>query len=504
MPPLRGPDGKFLPRDDSDMSIAEVMQQSDQAKADQRQADTEREQQAQPQDKKPAAKPSSELSAETGSFLGNFVDGKEKKAAEPTEAEKAAEAERLKKETADKEKAAAAKKKPKPAAQPEPLTAAQIAAAAAEGVARVINKPAEVKKPEQKDAGASTYTPSDERKIAVLGQMEKMYPDKYKDAPKRYKDALAKIEAYSKEWTKLNPSKEFNEDDDEHAEFFEKNQLHEFWEPEDFDEAKTEMRVQKALEEERRANNKRLDDHERKFKLQDPETVKAIDVEQVGAAKQYWKLFGEELGILKDDGTVDEEKAKKSREADPFAFDLRLNAAQRLDHEVAELYKLMNALIEPSPKSGLHKMLGDFAATAEQRLAAKPLEDRQDGDGRDFLPAEKYYALEKEEREAKYWTFTARDLAALRADVLARETQALIKKEEEKLDKYAKARGLVPKDGAAASRKEPKEEGEEVVDEDPDKPLSPEGGSETKLSAGKGANGKGSPASANSFFGTNW
>jgi len=496
----RRADGTFLPRDEP---INKIVQEQDDARAAEA-AERANEPPPEKVEKRPAPKKEPvELGPDAKAFMDDFVSPVKKTKADDVDA-KAKEAEDKAKKEAE-EKAAKAKlaQRAKPV-RAEPLTAAQIADATAEGVARAMRTKPKEELPEKKDA-PSQFTPSDDRKIAVLGQLEKMYPDKYKGAPDKFKASLAKISAYAEKWSKDNPSKEFNEDDEEHTEFFDKNNLHEFWDQEDFDEAKTEMRVQKALEEERRSTNKRLSDYDRKFKATAPETIQAIDAEQVGAAKQYWKLLGDDFAaVMKEDGTVDQEKAKELRESDPIGFDERLKAATRLDVEVAEIYRLMNALIEQDPKNRLHTEISNFAAAAEQRLAGAPKEDRLDHEGRDFLPADKYYALSKEKREASNWTFTARDLAVLRASHLARETQQIIDREEEKLKKYAAARGLVPKNGGAEARKEPDPELEDNTDPDDEKPVSPTGGSETKLSTGRGAGGKGSPAASNSFFSTNW
>lgn len=514
--------GKFLPRNDNDMSIGEVLQKNDEAKAA---ALVEKEKESPPEKVEKRAAPkkpaTTELGADAGDFLHTFVEGKKKDDSADVANKKESDAKAKKEadEKAAKEKAAA---RPKPKPRVEALTTEQIAAAVAEGVARA--KPEAKKDTEKKEEPASQFTPSDERKIAVLAQMEKMYPDKYKGAPDKFKSSLTKIAAYAEKWSKDNPSKEFNEDDEEHTEFFDKNNLHEFWDAEDFDDAKTQIKVDKALEEERRSTNKRLGEVDRKFKASSPETLQAIDTDQIGAARQYWKMLGEVFtAVIKEDGTVDEAKAKELREADPIAFDLRLKAATRLDHEVAEIYRLMNGLTEPMDKPPvrsehpnaeafaramqafrLHSELNNFAAAAETRLSQEAQEDRLDGDGRDFLPADKYYALPKDKREEKFWTFTARDLAVLRASHLAHETHQIVSAEEEKLKKYAAARGLVPKNGASESRKEPAQETEQEPDDDNPKPLSPEGGSETKLSAGKGAGGKGAPGQSNSFFSVNW
>lgn len=517
--------GQFAPRNDADMSIAQVLQQSEPPPAPEPDKGAAA---AKPADTKPDPNKKIELSADAGSFLGDFVEGRatkeqtdeEKAAAEKKKAKDIEDAEKLKKQTA--------RQKPKPRqAEPTGLTADQIAAVA-EGVARVIKPPTETKKAEETpDAGAAKFTPSDERKIAVLAHMEKMFPDKYKGAANRFRDSITKIEEYAAKWQKDHPSQEFNEEDEEHTEFFEKNQLHEFWDPDEFEDAKLKMHVDKALEEERRTNNTKLTDINRQIKLRDPETLAAIDTEQVTAANHYWKMFGDDSNILKPDGTVDEEKAKALREADPESYDIRINAAARLEYEVAELYLLMSGL-----KKQAHAMparadfetgaagdrkfnqaagefrtqrdLESFAATAEQRLVAKQKDDRIDADGRDFLPADKYYAVPKAEREKNYWTFSARDLAVIRAAQRARETQELIKAEDEKFEKRAKSRGLVPKEGATASRKADDAEPDPKTETDDGKPLSPEAGSETILAAGRGATGKGSQRTGTSFFDTNW
>jgi hypothetical protein len=137
------------------------------------------------------------------------------------------------------------KKKSKPAEKPEPPQQPDyesLVKAAAEGAARAI-KPEE-KKPEPPPE--DDLPAEEKRKLAVLSQMEKNWPDKYKGLEQRYRGSLDKLLAYAERWEKEHPGKEFDEaeKDEEgneiHKEFLDKNDVD--WEDDDYIDALTDIK----------------------------------------------------------------------------------------------------------------------------------------------------------------------------------------------------------------------------------------------------------------------
>lgn len=142
------------------------------------------------------------------------------------EAEKNKEAEKGKEKPKDqKDQQQQQQKPPQRVAQRQPaptgMTPEQIAQIAAETAARV----AAPKKDEAKKDEASNLSPSEQRKFATLKHMEVMFPEKYKNAAQRFQTAQAKLKAYADQWEKDNPGKKFDENAEEHEEYFENNDL---------------------------------------------------------------------------------------------------------------------------------------------------------------------------------------------------------------------------------------------------------------------------------------
>lgn len=392
---------------------------------------------------------------------------------------------------------------------PVPLTAEQIAAAAAEGVARVFPKPEKKDSPQDSKPDDSWLTDADRRRLTNLEQMEKMYPDKYKGLPARYRTSKKALLDYAKKWESEHPGEEFDETAEEHQQFLDSNDID--WEDEDYLEAAAEIKAAAKVAESQKTTDQKLSAIERKEKLREAQPI--IYAEQTKAAQVLWKEMGEAFaGLVDENGNFNAEKAKVFVESDPVTFGVRLNAAKALDAEVAELYKLMGvpgltddqgkplttALIDFNPKNEIHVNLDKFASEQEARMRKLSAADQQDAEGRAFLPYADYYKVPEKER-GKYWTFTANDLAVLRAQDLAARAQKMIAEEEEKYQKWAKARGIniETKSGTSKQGEEPEPEVETVGAVE--KPASPSGGVESKLAASK-STGKAAPVSGAKAF----
>lgn len=444
-----------------------------------------------PPEKKDAPPPKAPTKEElTGiqKFAHSFLPEKFAAPKQETPEEKSAR-EKAEKEAADKKRLTTPAKKKIPARRAEPgpsLTPDQIAEAAARGVATALapKKDEEVKKNEEPE-----LSPADQRKVTVLEQMEKMEPEKYKGLAQRFKDSSAALKAYAEQWEKDHPGQEFNEEDAEHEEFFNKHDVD--WSDEDYTEAVAEMRTQKALEEERKKTNERLSVFERNEKLREaaPEIAKA----QTQPARLLWGQFGKDFADIVDaNGVLNIEKALELKKSDPLTFGARVQAAKALDVEVGELYKVMNGLSDYDAKNPAHVAIGNFATHEELKMQKRPIEDRMDAEGRDFLPAADYYKLSKTKRE-EYWTFGVADLAALRAADLADLTTKLITAEEENHKKWAELRGFKKGEVAAAPAQEAKVEDETPSEPDDGKPKGPSSSSESRMTAARRATGTVAP-----------
>lgn len=378
--------------------------------------------------------------------------------------------------------APAAKKAPEP---PRPLTAAEIAAAAAEGVTRA-HAATRDKAPEVKPATGPELPPKEKRRYEVLKHMEKLQPE-HKGIAERFRTNHFKLQEYHAKWTKEHPGEEFDDTDPQHEEFFKSHDVD--WEDEDYIEAAADLRVESRRETDFKDVNSRLSKFEKADKLRNSEPQ--ILQQQNQAANVYWKIHGPEFeGIVNEKGIVDQKKVAELATKDPVTMPMRIEAAIALDNDVRVIYALMSELVDFNDKDPHHNELANFAHEAEQRLLQRPKEDQLDADGRAFATSVTYTAMSKEDR-ARHWTFSATDLAAIRAADNARKTKATIDAEEEKLKRFAEARGYKLEQKQGETGQERTDETPPAPDDDDDKPISPSLSTETKLAnrGGKGADG---------------
>ena len=370
----------------------------------------------------------------------------------------------------------------KPATAATGLTKEELADAVGEGVARAMPKPAADKKPDA--AAAPELSASDKRKVAVLTRLSELQPDKYKDIAKRYQDSVVALAEYAQKWEQAHPGETFDEAAAEHEEFFKQHDVD--WDDEDYTDAQADIKAEERVAGTKKELDSRLSEIERQGKLR--EATATIATEQTTAAQRLWKALGDDFAdVVKPDGSVDATKLKAMQEADPDAFNVRLRAAQALDLEVAELYKVMNGLapfITDPPKEGspdfpkkmieyrVHQAISQFASQCEQRMMQQAEADRTNKEGKFFLPAAEYWKLPKAKREA-HWTFSHQDFAAMRASELARNANAFIEAEEEKFKERAARMGIKLDEETPARTHPPAVEDETPPDNTDDKPNSP-------------------------------
>lgn len=354
----------------------------------------------------------------------------------------------------------------KPQARPAaaPMTSEQVVAAAAEGAARAIAAGTKASK-EQGDAATKAKEPElppDEKdKIEVLSKMEELNPTKYKGIAAKYKTGLTALETYATEWEKDHPGQKFEKDSPEHEDFFKQNDVD--WSDLDFQKAIARLVSDDAGKGAKAEIDQQLAELKRAETLREKQGE--IVSEQNVAALQYWQQLGDSTSdVVKPDGTLNMEKVNELKEADPEAWAAQVAAAQDLDVEVAEIYKLFTGLTKNEPdKNPIHYNINQFAATKERELASKTIQEKFNAAGQVFVPASQFYRMTKVE-QAQHWTYSARDLAVMRADDLAKTTQKRVDLTEEAHKRWAKARGIQL--------------------EDPDeKPASPSSGGESRMAA---------------------
>ncbi len=103
------------------------------------------------------------------------------------------------------------------------------------------------------------------------------------------------------------------------------------------------MRATKAVEKANTKTREELTEVTRKLTLY--ESGAAIKAQQDATAQSFWAKQGDGFkDFLLPNGSLNLPKIEELRKADPESFNVRIRAAQDLDLEVAEMYKLFNGL----------------------------------------------------------------------------------------------------------------------------------------------------------------
>lgn len=417
--------------------------------------------------KKDAEKEAARLEAEKAD---KTKKGGKDKGDEKTDEEKAAEAAAA--EAAKKKKPAA---KPAPAAAP-PVDVTDISRAVAEGIRDGLKEKNKAGgKQEKVEAEPDDDLPEDEKlKIAVLERMEQKFP-KYKGRAKLYADEYRAAQKYAADWERKNPGKAFDDNDPEHAEFFDAQKAD--WSDEDYRKTEIAIEAEKIVEERMAPVNSELNEWKRDKRLA-AETPK-INAQRDAAAKEYWGTVGDEFaGLLKEDGSVDKEVFAALDKSDPIGLSVTLHYAEKVVEPVAaEIYKLEQGLVEFNPeKNRMHADIGAFATQQEDAILQLPQDKHIDGKGRRFATSQEWATLTPEQRSRR-WYLSADRLTKLWTAEKAAEAKQIATAEREKIKKYAGAyagTGTANPPKTTEQRKPANAEEEDETGLDADgKPISP-------------------------------
>lgn len=365
-----------------------------------------------------------EAGSPAAEFLRELVEGSPRKPEKPPEQVKP---------EGDKPPVEKVKKKPAPVAQPAAPAIDEEKLGAAVGRAIAANTPKP--EPEKRESGK----PVVDRRLEVLRHMETMKPET-KGVVERYQESKAKLEEYKSQWAKDNPDKEFNPDDEEHADFVDELESEIGYDEDDYTEALADIRAEQKFTEKSKTLESKLTKIERAEKLREEAPKLAAVAETTGNA--FWKDMGEGFEHVVKDGQLDVKALSELKASDPVAHDIVVGAAQSVEIAAQVITKLANGLEEYDDKNDTHRALANFAVTQEQKLMQRPREKRLDEEGREFLPKAQYLALPESQRR-HHWTFGADDLIYMARVSVGKQAKERLAAEEQKFIARAKSRKLI-------------------------------------------------------------
>jgi hypothetical protein len=360
------------------------------------------------------------------------------KEGEKSELQRKADLAKERKEKAKQEREAKAKE-----IASKPIDADAIAEAAARGTVSALEKSREEaarKAAEEAEKGkGDQYAHLDEDQKAdlpILQQMEKANPTKYKGLADKYAKSVKALAEYREAWEKANPDKEFNGEDDEHNEFFSKNEVG--WKDRDYAEAIADLKLEKMQANLKQENEKAIGELKGKERARELEPL-AVTEAKSKARELFKSLGGDFENVVDENGLVNGEAVKKLHAEDDRSG-MAFAAATDLEQMCAENYRLHNGLKPFDANNPLHSRLLNHALESEKAMLDLPPQDQIDDKGRQFAPNADYWKMTKAQRE-RHWTFNMTDLNTLLAADVATNLKNQITAREKEMSAWAEKRG---------------------------------------------------------------
>ncbi len=284
-------------------------------------------------------------------------------------------------------------------------------------------------------------TRKQERQIAILAEMEAVYPEAYKGLAQRSKELIPKLAEFEAEFKKKNPDAEPSDIEDALIEFEETHGVK--FDPDDYDEAKIRVitnPLQTAIKE-RDETIAHLSKGEQRRQL-----APKIAQQSVTAGEEVLQGFGEEFtagaAAIADDGSIDQEAAEKFiKEAkDPLGAEIAIAAVQS-----AQEFSRAVTLAFNGEQTPLMDAVVEWCIKMENSLAQKAPEDTVNDQGQHFMRRREYARLSEAEKE-NYYILTPDLVSTCANDEIIRLGKADIDKERSRIERlgYKRATAAAP------------------------------------------------------------
>lgn len=340
-----------------------------------------------------------------------------------------------------------------------PLTAEKIAEAAATGATKALL--AHQKEEEDMAEAPSADAPG---KATVEDETPKL-PERYQEElpiyeelarinPKRYGgivdqliQANANEQAYIEGWQAQNPGEDYDAEDEQHKEFYDKAELR--VDPEHWEKAKTQALKREVKEE--ITNQVRGEAQQAQAQAQAMErfnqTIPKVEHATKLAAIEIARAIAPDLPI----DTKDLEKAGADiSEGDPFLEEAILERKDALVSKLAAMEFLSSGMAKFDPQNAVHKACAEAVEEADKEIREGPASGRvieRNGQKVKYVSPEAFRNLNAQQR-ASHWTVSWEQARAKMLDA----ERAVVQKRYEKLTTMAEKRNATrqPKRGVAA------------------------------------------------------
>lgn len=313
----------------------------------------------------------------------------------------------------------------KPRKEPKPdmadRIASKVSAENAKLVAQLRPPPERIAEPLPPAPPPPTYSPKDERLRKIFQVMAELNPDDSM-LPKKFDDFLALEKSYRQKWEAENPGEKFDDRSDEHARWYEKNEIE--YDENDFARASTQADFNAMMEKRDRENLVRAAvGHAMSTAEAAIESVsEALEADTQAKMKEFGAAHGLE---------IPEEILQEGPVAEKFQ-----SVVNALDARIRETALLMiPATGTPFDKQNpvhadIMQRITEFdadiathSAADQRKLVSEALGKKSKLLAKQFSPMAEYQGLSREERE-KHWTIASEPVLA--AKLMAVQAQAEI------------------------------------------------------------------------------
>lgn len=280
---------------------------------------------------------------------------------------------------------------------------ASAATTAALEVARQMGGKQEKKDEGQEDDDIKSMSEDDRYNFDVVTHMAESAPDKYKELPRKFREAMKMKKAYADRWLAENPGKEIDWDAEEHAQFLEDNQPK--VNDRDFRRAEISIEASKIADERMKGTQAEIDTIERDS-IQS--NIGATAKQRVTAAqKDFQNTFAPDADW---DLTTPEGRAKVLEEEQVIG-EVAVKWAELLGEATTELVKIFDGrsartgrnLFKIDENNDLHKWIMTTVDHFEDKLTQMPADKTRNNLGQAFATRDQYNSMPADQRK-KFWT----------------------------------------------------------------------------------------------------
>ena len=271
----------------------------------------------------------------------------------------------------------------------------------------------------------------DTHSYEVFNHMEKLNPDKYKGLKDRFARFVEQSREYQRKWVQDNPDSVFNVEDEEHAEFFQKNEPK--YAQSDFSKSERRIDMEDVVQDVEKKYSQKIEDLEEKLQRKRAAEPAAEQMAN-SAIVDLVEAISPELRKALDEGGP--EAAEKQ---DPLLYDHVDKAANSLSAMVYEIAQNNESGLFNGRNNEIHNAIGEFLMGREDYINSLPASSRV-WNGRRFATNKEYGRMSKADRKS-HWTIDSNLLKTELVKHFSTTVKGEVEKTKAMLSRYGATKG---------------------------------------------------------------